>query len=179
MCCPCCSINQVYQTTLQRGNPFQSHGRSYNVNPFLMTYPQCELCSCDIFRSFFCIPCVIADILHDSISMPWYMACLFVHPCAMRNLYRYQHHIEGDDDCTELSCSILQGQIFPSQSFQYLFWIFNSCMILQILQDARMRRYAREFANFLIDLETGDPSIRIPSAPPQPTPIDSSYIQII
>jgi hypothetical protein len=112
--------------------------------------------------------------------MPWYMACCTVHPCAMRNLYRYHHRIEGNDDCTELYCSILQCETFPTQTFQSLFWIFNSCMILQILQDARMRRYAGEYANFLIHSESRiRRPVIIPSAPPQPTQIDSSYIQII
>jgi hypothetical protein len=164
MCCPCCSVNQLYQTTRHRGNPFRSHGRSSNVNTFLVKYPSCDLCSCDIFRSFLCMPCTIGDILHDSIAMPWYMACCTVHPCAMRNLYRYHYRVKGNDDCTELYCSIFQCPTFPSQSLQSFFWIFNSCMILQILQDSRIRR----------DLQ----QVIVPSAPPQPIYIDSHYIEI-
>lgn len=175
--CPCCSVNQLYQTTLHRGNPFPNKGRMYNSNPFLVNSPTCEFFSCDIFKSFFCIPCLIGDILHETISMPWYMACFMVHPCMMRNFYRYQYRIEGDDECHELCCPLLQCQISPIHPIQYVSWILYSCMMLQILQDSRMRRIYQEVENLLIERDQAHSVL--PSAPIIATYIDSNYVEII
>lgn len=175
--CPCCSVNQLYQTTLRRGNPFPNKGRIHNVNQFLVTSPSCELFSCDLVKSFFCIPCLVGDILHESLSMPWYMACFMIHPCMMRNLYRYENRIVGDDDWSELCCPLIQGQIGPVNSFQWLFWVIYSCMILHILQDMRMRKIYDEVENLRIERDYLC-SI-FPSAPPESTYIDSRYLEIV
>jgi hypothetical protein len=147
LCCPCCSVNQLYQTTSQQRPPIrpfeEAKGRQFNRLPFLVPHPRLELntCCCDLVRSFFCTPCAIGDILHDTLSMPWYMACCTVHPCLMRSLYRYEHRIWGSDDLLEVGCCLLQcQQLYAPQPLQCFAWTLNSCMVLHILQDARARR---------------------------------------
>jgi hypothetical protein len=157
--CPCCSVNQLYQTTTQHAPPlrYEQRGRQFNLQPFLVPRPrlECNTCLCDLIRSFFCAPCVIGDILHETISMPWYMACCTIQPCLMRNLYRYEHRIQGSDDLLEVGCCLLQcQQSCAPEPLQCFSWTLSSCMILHILQDARARRRAS-----------------LASLPPQPVPV--------
>lgn len=95
LCCPCCVVNQLYQTTSTYGNPTSNGGSVFNTSPMSAIQSDnndslCGRCLC----AFFCSPCSIAKILEQSIGMPYMLACCCVNPFVARNFMRYQYRIK-------------------------------------------------------------------------------------
>lgn len=103
--CPCCTANQLYQTTKKYGQGSVDGGLMYNTGTWMNTYGSGTLQDC--LYSFFCMPCSTGKILERSIGMPWYLGCLCTNTCAARNLIRYQYRIAGNDLIEE--CAIPYG----------------------------------------------------------------------
>lgn len=101
MCCPCCAINQMYQTTAAYGNPTPDGGAVKNTGQFMTQTGNCTCGTC--CYSFFCCPCAIATTLDMAMGMPFWFAlcCVGTNFCAARNLVRYQLRIAGDDMCDD------------------------------------------------------------------------------
>ncbi len=59
--CPCCSANQLYQTTRQRGNPTIDGGLTMNRNQFQVPLGTFNLKNC--VYSCFCMPCAIGGTI--------------------------------------------------------------------------------------------------------------------
>ena len=93
--CPCCSANQLYQTTKQYGSISTDGGLIHNTGTWINNYGSGTLHDC--IYAFFCMPCSNGKILERSIGMPWYMGCLCTNACTARNLIRYQYRIAGND----------------------------------------------------------------------------------
>jgi len=94
--CPCCSANQIYQTSKKYGNPTSNGGRPYNTDIFRGDVKRNWINNC--LLSTFCNPCSIGLVLQQAISMPFWMGCLFVNSFEARNFVRYQYRIAGEDN---------------------------------------------------------------------------------
>lgn len=93
ICCQCCTVNQLYQTTLKRGIPVNDGGKDFNINE---AYPYCDTSRCEFatcLYAFFCRPCADGDALQKSVGLPWFLGCLFTSNCAARNIARYQYRM--------------------------------------------------------------------------------------
>jgi hypothetical protein len=114
--CPCCTVNQMLQTSVQRGNPFPNAGREANTKPWNTSVPSSlysngfsgcfETLGTFIF-ALLCLPCSTGSLMEESVGMPCCLACLCVNPFAARNLVRYQYRVEGMDvqeECCYPSC---------------------------------------------------------------------------
>ncbi len=79
-CLTRCYVNQIYQTTLRRGNPTSDGGAQYNLNPLSKDCcpPTCGYCC----FSFWCPSCFMATALQKNIDMPYWLACCCVSPIA-------------------------------------------------------------------------------------------------
>lgn len=100
--CPCCTVNQLYQTTVAKGNPTTDGGAAFNVNNFSPNSSACDCCMC--CYAFFCLPCSVGTIVNDSVGMPWFIGCCCMNIFSARNVLRYQYRIRrltGDSDCLE------------------------------------------------------------------------------
>lgn len=143
--CPCCSINQVYQTTKSRGNVSTRGGRNFNTQPYLhkIVFENCNLRDC--LCSTFCCCCIQADVLNQSVGMPWYLACCCVHPCAARHIYRYQNRLKGLTACDDYLCECCIPFVDSiAGNFMYgltriLFQICYSVSTCQLIQEVRCR----------------------------------------
>mmetsp|Transcript_26199 Transcript_26199/g.38814 ORF Transcript_26199/g.38814 Transcript_26199/m.38814 type:complete len:283 (+) Transcript_26199:38-886(+) len=97
--CPCCSANQLLQTTRHYGNP-PGAGTVFNSNAFQNPLGVCDCKEC--INATCCTPCTIGDVALTGLGMPWEMACCCLTPCSLRNLIRYQYRIKGNDLMDEL-----------------------------------------------------------------------------
>ena len=126
MCCPCCTINQMYQTTAAYGNPTPDGGAVKNQGYFVTQTGNCSarafLCSC------FCFPCAIASTLQMSMGMPFWFGCCCVgnNFCVARNLVRYQFRIAGDDFCSDYC-------------FLSLIYCIGPCMLMKVMTEVESR----------------------------------------
>ena len=117
-CCPCCSVNQLYQTTKTKKNPTSDGGRSFNTNPF-----ESKLGSGDCGAGCYaccCMPCFVGSTLERSVGMPFCMGCLCTNLCVARNMIRYHYRIRGEDmqeecltPCFTYICGSFIAQFIP------------------------------------------------------------------
>lgn len=141
--CPCCVVNQLYQTTQQFKNPASNGGLQFNTRQFSNLNQNLSASNC--LYNTFCPCCAIGRSLNGSIGMPFYLACCCTPLFLARNLTRYQHRIKGEvynNDClTEclLPCvvnfgSSILGLCVPIPCFQCLIWYsFTTFVAVQIL----------------------------------------------
>lgn len=99
---PCCTVNQVLQTTSRYGRPFPGVGREANGLPFVAQNN--KDCCANCCYATFCLPCAIGTSLNMSMGMPFYMGCCCASYCISRNLLRYQYRLQGQD-CFDDCCS--------------------------------------------------------------------------
>lgn len=95
VCCPCFVINQIYQTTMAKGNLSSDGGKVFNINHF-STYGN-NLCD-DAFTACFMQPCMIGNVVNHAVGMPYFLACLCMNVCTARNIIRYQYRIKSTYD---------------------------------------------------------------------------------
>ena len=97
--CPCCVINQLLQTTAQKGNPTTDGGKRFNVNPISTAQYNCGAC---MYASF-CMPCSIGSIMSESVGMPFLLGCLCLNLFNAKNIVRYHYRLRGENssDCIE------------------------------------------------------------------------------
>jgi Cys-rich protein (TIGR01571 family) len=126
--CPCCSVNQIIQTTKAYGNPPNS-GTAFNqrlfTSPLVSTDPSsCSTC----LESFCCTPCTIGTIAERGLGMPWWMGCVCLTPCSVRNLIRYHYRLKGNDLMEELClpCSLYS----TASCLALCFYCFSPCICL-------------------------------------------------
>jgi len=93
--CPCCSVNQIYQTAWNRGNPIRDYAGFHNNVGAFQTPHGCTCSNC-MYGSFCCC-CALGTGMERATGMPWWMGCLCVGPCAAHQLMRYQYRIRGSD----------------------------------------------------------------------------------
>jgi Cys-rich protein (TIGR01571 family) len=103
--CPCCTANQLYQTTKRYGSSTSDGGALFNTGSWTHSYGTGSFRDC--LYSFFCMPCAIGHMMEQTMDMPWAMGCCCVNLCVARNLIRYQHRIRGNDLVEE--CAIPYG----------------------------------------------------------------------
>lgn len=147
VCCVPCVVNQLYQTTAQRGNPTVSLGRSFNTENF-QTQPgqnQEFFKNCmDCCYSAFCMPCVNGTLLNDSIGLPFLVGCCCSSFCQTRNIIRYQYRIRGDDcleDCVApfgVVCAAYCCSILIPCSF-CIAWPYFIAMTMQLISETESR----------------------------------------
>ena len=97
--CPCCVVNQLYQTTSQKGNPTTDGGKEFNTNNMLMG--DCNFGAC--MYACFCMPCSIGTFLQDSVGMPFLLGCCFFNLFNAKNVLRYHYRLRSTagSDCME------------------------------------------------------------------------------
>lgn len=96
--CPCCTVNQVLQTTQQFGRPNGTVGPEHNYHMF-HAISNDDFCGHCLYASF-CLPCAIGTSLQQSMDMPFILGCFCANFCIARNLLRYHYRLKGDD-CLE------------------------------------------------------------------------------
>jgi hypothetical protein len=126
--CPCCSVNQILQTTKAYGNPPNS-GTVFNQRPFtspLISTNSFSLSS--LCQSFLCTPCTLGSIAERGLGMPWWMGCLCLTPCSARNLIRYHYRLKGNDLMEELClpCSLYT----TASCLAFFFYCFSPCICI-------------------------------------------------
>lgn len=138
---PCCSANQLLQTTKEYGS-LPNSGTVYNRNKFESQLGKCDSESC--LLSLCCAPCEVADIAKKGLGMPWCMACFLLNPCSIRNLIRYQYRVHGNDLMEELCapCSLFGGGTCLMCTFAC---VFCPCVSLAMYPT---------YVSFLIQLKT-------------------------
>ena len=87
--CPCCTVNQLYQTTSSLGNPTTDGGFVFNQNS--MVGAKCNCFSC--LYATFCLQCSLGTVLNKSVGMPWVMGCCCFNLFNARNVLRYQYRL--------------------------------------------------------------------------------------
>jgi hypothetical protein len=109
-CCPCCSVNQLYQTTKAYGAPTPDAGRLNNTGAF-MTQSTNENCCKNCMYACCCCPCALGTTMNNAVDMPFWMGCCCVSMCAARNIVRYQYRIGGDDCCDDYAVPMMIGML--------------------------------------------------------------------
>jgi hypothetical protein len=162
--CPCCSANQLYQTSKARGNPTPDGGILHNTGVFKSELGSGSASTC--LYTFCCMPCAKGTMLEKSVSsnnvptlcpywhsfyakwfqmgMPFIIGCCCVNVCATRNLLRYQYRIRGNDFLEDLvvplslSCvgSTLGGLFAPLRCLPYAFY---TVVGMQLFEEIRLR----------------------------------------
>lgn len=163
ICFPCCSVNQLYQTSKRNGNPTSNGGRPYNTDVFRGDLRQNFLFNC--LLSTFCTPCSRGWVLQQSIGMPFWMGCCCVDTYEARNIVRYQYRIAGEDNYELIAPCGLQiiDRLITQPSLGYItFYKFAEILvIIQLLAEIENRknddntggRYLTGYREIPIDLE--------------------------
>ena len=139
---PCCSVNQLYQTTKSYGNPAKFGGKLYNQELFRgdirkkdMAY-NCFLATC-------CNPCAVGSAMETSMGMPWLMGCACVNPFLARNLMRYHWRMKGDDALEMLTpllcCTVDQVVFLDPYGIISLYGIGSLIVTMQLLAEVDIR----------------------------------------
>lgn len=116
--CPCCTINQLLQTSYKRGNTSVSGGVAHNSRDFSFFFGTCsnDLPTC--CYTTLCVPCATGASLQVATGMPYILGCCCVTPCGARNIIRYQYRLAGDDVldelCAPLAASLLLFSMFAT-----------------------------------------------------------------
>lgn len=97
--CPCCVTNQLFQTTVLKGNPTTDGGKRFNVNPMVTAQFSCGAC---MYASL-CMPCSIGSIMSESVGMPFLLGCCCLNLFNAKNIVRYHYRLRGanSSDCVE------------------------------------------------------------------------------
>jgi hypothetical protein len=69
--CPCCTANQLYQTTKERGQAVSNGGAVHNTDEFRTSLGAGNFKDC--LYSFFCMPCAVGSMMESGIGMPFYL----------------------------------------------------------------------------------------------------------
>mmetsp|Transcript_27695 Transcript_27695/g.38160 ORF Transcript_27695/g.38160 Transcript_27695/m.38160 type:complete len:259 (+) Transcript_27695:3-779(+) len=96
--CPCCTVNQLYQTTMTQGNPTSNGGAGFNVNE-MASNVGCTCFTC--LYTCFCLPCSVGDILKTAYGMPWWMGCCCTNLFFARNTVRYHYRLRTTTGTSE------------------------------------------------------------------------------
>ena len=100
LCCPCCVVNQMYQTTKTLGDPFGPMPGAHmeRGQEWASANEPCDCGSCCC--ACFCMYCAQGRILQDSMGMSSWMGCCCVNPCFARNMVKVHYRVgKADDDC--------------------------------------------------------------------------------
>lgn len=94
--CPCCFVNQLYQTAMKRGPGGASKGRHYNSTPNDSSCTAANYC-----QSFFCPCCCLPSRIQASTGISWCGSCCCMSELGQSQLLRYQYGIVGSDEVWE------------------------------------------------------------------------------
>ena len=146
--CPCCVVNQLYQTTQRFGNPTSDGGRQKNSYPWVASSITNSTSKSDLFVKFLksccCMPCTIAESLERSIGLPCVLGCFCGNLCFAHNVIRYQFRIKNEtnfpmeDECVmylSLSAFNCLGTLCVpvAQCLPCIDWLVMSTYVLRIL----------------------------------------------
>lgn len=139
---PCCTINQVLQTTRQYRRPYPGSGKEANGLPF--SSQNNKECFADCIYSTFCLPCAIGTTLNTSTGMPFLMGCLCSNYCIARNIVRYQYRLQGNDcwdDCATPYAVCVGGCIvsFFCPCAEFIICPYMVSMVMMMLGTAKER----------------------------------------
>jgi hypothetical protein len=94
--CPCCTLNQLYQTIQSRGSVVVDTGSEYHTRSWEPVNFNSE--GVDVFGTFvysyFCNPCSNGQAMQMSLGMPFVLGCCCVNSFTAHNLIRYQYRIK-------------------------------------------------------------------------------------
>ena len=139
LCCPCFVINQIYQTTKVRGNPTSDGGLNFNIHHFTIENNNW----CDNIFELCCLqPCTVGKAANHAIGIPYFLSCLCINICFLRNIVRYHYRIQPKfekDEYDELYMPIgtcIGGLCFcnPVLSMAY-----SLSMIAQVIAEVKAR----------------------------------------
>lgn len=160
MFCPCCTINQMIQTTTAYGLPTQDGGRMRNVNQFTTEAGNCTCGTC--MYSLFCCPCAIGSTMEKAIGMNFWFGCCCVNMCTARNVVRYQYRLAGDDCCDDF-CAPTCGAILTYYCPCFILCTFPYFLatIMKIISEAENRTQAAGVygSKYLPPLATAPPPV--------------------
>lgn len=141
-CCFPCSVNQLYQTTKQRGNPTPDGGKHANSSAFQFQVGGNSFsdCFCNCIYAACCLPCATGTILNRAIGLPFFFGCCCGNICLARNIVRYQYRIAGSDcweDCIFPNLTYAVSYIFPIASL--IAWPYFTVLVMQLLSETQGR----------------------------------------
>lgn len=129
--CPCCSVNQMLQTAVDRGNPSIGVGSRYNTRQFSskamyyctgasndagniaeVDYEAVPITFSQWLYACFCTPCAIGSSLETSTGLPFILGCCCVNPWYARNITRYQYRIQGNEVTEECLGPLCLSYVF-------------------------------------------------------------------
>lgn len=109
--CYICTINQALQTVKRRGPPHAFIGPSHNNIGYLTSKDSDPDCCLHCLTACCCSYCSMALISETALKMPCMFSCCCSNYCIMRNILRYQWHLQGtdagDDCCLPIFMCIL------------------------------------------------------------------------
>ena len=139
---PCCSVNQLFQTSKQYGNPSKSGGREYNQQLF-RGEPRKKDVAYNCIISSLCNPCVTGSALDTAMGMPWCIGCACVNPFLARNIMRYHWRLKGNDAAEMLvpvlCLTIDQFVILPPAGIITFYGIGAMLVTMQLLAEVDSR----------------------------------------
>lgn len=94
--CPCCLVNQLYQTSIKYGPGGAIKGRHTNLTK---NESSCGFGNCCM--SCLCPICCLPSKIQASTGIPWCASCCCMTPLGQSQLLRYQYGIEGSDEVWE------------------------------------------------------------------------------
>lgn len=97
--CPCCTINQMIQTTNEKKNPSTNGGKPFNTRAFSAQGSSNQFYQC--LCALCCMPCSVGEFLQKGVGMPYLLGCFCAPLFYARNIIRYQYRIrpESSSDC--------------------------------------------------------------------------------
>jgi hypothetical protein len=148
--CSCCVANQLYQTTKLLGNPSPlDSGPGYNINTFNNTFTSGPGVFMRFLGAFCCTPCMMGQVMENSIGMPFWLGCLCVHPFMGRNVMRYHYRIRpytsGDatDDLLIPCCAVCAQHIIRFPLLDCVVMTAVATSVMQMFKEADIRGCAR------------------------------------
>jgi hypothetical protein len=156
---PCCTVNQLYQTSKQLGSD-SIGGNDFNVREYYLTETLCRddlhslsnnMSNCMMCAySYFCFPLASAQALHDAMGMPYGFGVCCVTPCATRNLIRYHYRIAGDELFEELAVpGLLAAALVAATSLFYLPVLVPGLLLPQVYIESKHHGDAPVYARYL------------------------------
>lgn len=187
LCCTCCVVNQLYQTTVAKGNPTpQSGGILYNTTP--MGGERYGCCSMDFCCACLCPCCSVGTILNEAIGMPWCLGCCCVPFWQARNFTRYHLRLQrtsctgdgfwchGDckEECVMPCCAHCVLNCIPYVGY-LLFLYYQAGFIMGLKQDVALR--PRTEVGYMVGYHPPHEQVH-PGAPVIGTPVVAVPVKI-
>ena len=170
--CYVCTINQALQTVKRRGAPHPYIGPMHNNIAFASSKESDPDWCLHCLTACCCSCCSMALISETALKMPCVFSCCCSNYCIMRNILRYQWHLQGtdvgDDCCLPICMCILAG--VPGLSCLCA-WPYFVCDAMSMWKEVGQRGYTGPYLSMAV---TSNPLALLSSPLPSYQPVATS-----